>query len=549
MPIYVIGHRNPDTDAICAALGYADFLRRAKEMDTVPACCGPINVRTKFVLDRAQIDPPMLLMDVSPTVGKICERNVLYAREAEPFLEVYRRMQHHRLRMIPVVNSEDELIGLLPLLNLLQLVLPHEEDIGESRYVESSLTRIRNTLGATFQNEVDIDDEEKLVMMIGAMRASSFVERMHKYAPDQLLVISGDRPSVYQPAIEYGVRAIIISGGYLMDEELLTQARTKGVAVLSSPFDTAMTAMLVKSARLIHHALEKDFVTFSENVRVVDVRERVANLDQDLFPVMDDGKMIGVFSKSDLVRPKKEKLILVDHNEYGQAVSGAKGAEILEVLDHHRLGGGLVSREPIRFVNEVVGSTSTLISRMYREHAMIPARDIALCLASGIISDTLNLSSPTTTQLDRDILAWLEPHAGTNLNDFAQEFFAAGSVLVQTTCKEVLQNDCKRYEENGWTMSVSQVEELGMNRFYERKDDLTEAMASFAEDKGVDFTCLMVTNINVHSSVLLVYGDERLIDAIKYPHLEDDLFDLKGVVSRKKQLLPHLMHIASELDR
>lgn len=550
MPVYVIGHTNPDTDAICSALGYAEFLRKTTEMDVEAARCGVINTRTDFVLDRAGVKPPTLLVDVNPNAGRICKRNVLYAREDEPFLDVYRRMQQHRLRSIPVLDREHRVIGLLPLLNLLQLVLPQQEDIGESRTVHSSLTRVRNVLSGTFQHSIEPGRDEKMVMMIGAMSATGFTERLYKYPPDQIILLSGDRPTVHEPAIEYGVRCIVISGGYKMGEDLLDRAKAKGVAVLSTQYDTAMTSILIKSSRLISTAVEKAFVSFAEGTSLAVIRERVKKTQQDLFPVVDgDGKLEGVFSKSDLVNPKQTQLIMVDHNEFSQAVKGAADAKILQVLDHHRLGGGLVSREPIRFVNEVVGSTCTMVTRMFREKAIFPEPGIALVLASGIISDTLNLTSPTTTDVDRDLLQWLEPYTGTSLEEYARDFFEAGSVLTALTGEEVIRSDCKHYTEFGHPISASQVEELGMRRFWERKEDLEEALEAYRAKENLEFSCLLITDITRHFSLLLTVGNEGIIEGIDYPEKEPNLFELPGVVSRKKQLLPHLMMILEDLEQ
>lgn len=549
MSLYVIGHTNPDTDAICSAIGYAALLKRTTHPEAVAACCGTVNVRTEFALDKAGVKPPRLLMDVSPSAATLCRRNVLYARQNEPFLEVYRRMQQHRLKTIPVLDREDHVLGMLPLLDLMQIILPDQEDLGDTRKVETSLGRIRNVLGGVYQNDVAHNTDEQLAMMIGAMSASGFTERLHRFPPDQVILISGDRPTIHKPAIEYGVRCIIISGGYKMRAELLEHAKAKQVAVIGSPHDTAMTAMLIKASSLIEKAVDKDFLSFPENASLAEIREAVKRVPQDLFPVLDvDNKMVGVFSKSDLVNPRQQKLVMVDHNEYSQAVNGAREADVIEVIDHHRLGGGLVSREPIRFINDVVGSTCTIVTRMFRERSVMPNAAEAIVLASGIIADTLYLTSPTTTDIDRDLLAWLEPFAGIDFAEYAKDFFEAGSVLATMPADEVIASDLKTYREKGATISVSQVEELGMDRFWTRKEELLASLEAHRKTNILDFSCLLITDITRHCSHLLVTGDERIISGIDYPREEPGLFELNGVVSRKKQLLPHLMSIVEDLE-
>lgn len=550
MNTHVIGHRNPDTDAICSAIAYADLLRRTRDPGAVAAACGTANLRTKFVLKKAGLNHPRLLMDVRPTTSDICRRNVLACRADEPFMEVYRRMQQHRLKAIPVVDAERRVVGMLSLMRLMHLLIPDEQDLGEQRILNSTLARVRSVLGGSFQNEVDIQKNEQFVMFIGAMSRDGFQDRIRNYPSDRLLVLVGDRPSIQEAAIEMGVRSVIVTGGFKMNPDLVAAAKAKNVAVIASPLDTAMTALLVRTAKAVSEAMNTDFVSFRSHELVHTIRDEVQDAGQDLFPVLDDEeKLLGVFAKSDMIEPQPARLVLVDHNEYSQAVQGAPEAQILEVIDHHRIGGGLVSREPIRFINDVVGSTCTMIARMFRQQAIMPEPGIALCMASGIISDTLNLQSPTTTDVDRDMLAWLRHYVDVDLDAYATEFFAEGSTLSISSPEEVLASDRKTYTENGWTLAVSQAEELGMERFQERKADLLTCLEEYVRGNNVDFACLMITDITTQSSLLLATGHPKLLSAVDYPALERNLFDLPGIVSRKKQLLPQLMWIANRAHK
>jgi manganese-dependent inorganic pyrophosphatase len=547
-PVYVIGHRNPDTDAICSAIAYADLLRRTSFPEAVAAACGTANLRTEYVLKVSGLPHPKLLMDVRPTTGQICRTNVMVTRGEEPFMEVYRRMQQHRLKAIPVLGDDRRVVGLLSLLQLMHMLIPDEHDLGEQRILNTSLARVRSVLGASFQNEVDIHKKEQIVMFIGAMSRDGFKERIRDYPTERLMVLVGDRPTIQEEAINMGVRVIIITGGYKMKDSLLERAKAKGVVVISSPLDTAMTALLARTAKPVSQAMDADFVTFDHHELLHTIRDRVQEASQDLFPVLDDEeKLFGVFAKSDMIDPQPARLILVDHNEYGQAVQGSQEAQILEVIDHHRIGGGLMSREPIRFMNDTVGSTCTMIARMFRQQAIMPEPGIALCMASGIISDTLFLKSPTTTDIDRDVLAWLRHYLPVNLEDYAREFFAEGSTLSISSPDEVLASDRKTYTENDWTISISQAEELGMERFWERKDDLLESLNNHVNTSKDDFACLMITDITTQASYLLTAGNSRIIANIDYPSLDKNLYDLPGIVSRKKQLLPQLMWILNRV--
>jgi manganese-dependent inorganic pyrophosphatase len=260
---------------------------------------------------------------------------------------------------------------------------------------------------------------------------------------------------------------------------------------------------------------------------------------QPVFPVVDDdGRLAGMAFKSDLINPPRHRLVLVDHNELAQAVSGADEADIVEVLDHHRLGGGLKSAQPIRFVNEPVGSTCTLVARQFRAAGIAPRPGIALCMASGIISDTLFLRSPTTTDIDRESLAWLRGQCPVDLDRYAREFFEIGSALRSSRPAEVIGEDCKEFTEQGTRFSISQIEETGFDLFWERKDELRGALEDFATRNRLAFSALLVTDVVSNGSLLLLSHESEAWDDLNYPRLGRGLYDLKNVVSRKKQLLP-----------
>lgn len=547
-PIYVIGHKNPDTDAICSAISYAWFLNHHQQSNAVAACCGEINARTQFALREAGLPPPRLIMDVRPTIEAVARKDIISAQCGEPLFTVYRRMLQKRVRVLPVLDEKQNLFGLISFPRLMELVLPEDHPDADSREVETDLIRLADVLGGSLVHGVEAARTQVFLMMVAAMSARGFTERMKKFPPDRCLIVTGDRPTIQTHAIEYGVRALVITGGYSMADELLEDARERGVSVLYSPHDTATTTLLIRSAKSIRPAVQTTFRRVPANARIDAIAREIASEPQDLFPVMDENdRLIGVFSKSDLVNPPRPRLILVDHNEFGQAVTGADQADILEVIDHHRLGGGLSSREPIRFINEPVGSTCTIIGKFLLHRNAPPPRPIALCLAAGIISDTLLLQSPTSTDSDRQVLQWLAAAGGFDPRAFAENLFAAGSVLELKTPEEAVSMDCKEYAEQGWRFAVAQIEELDLAHFSEHRRGLQNALAKMVKERDLHFAALMVTDITHQNSLLLVAGDARVKDAIDYPEISDGLFQLDGVVSRKKQLLPHLILILNRL--
>jgi len=550
MPTYVIGHKNPDTDAICSAMGYADLLRRTHTPEAEAARCGEPNARTLYTLEQAGLESPKLLMDVRPTAGRICRRDVISAHEDETLVQAFDRMREHDLRSMPVLRRDHEMVGMFSFQKTINLLLPGSRTGTEVRAVTSTLEHIRVAVHGRFQHAHDEKREQTWFMSVAAMSAQSFAERLKEYDPTKILLVVGNRPTIQQSAIAYGVRCLIVTGNYELTPELLDLARAKQVSVITSPQDTATTTLLIKCAQRVVYALNEEYAAFAESTLVAEIREKVRDIHQDLFPVMDEhGRLTGVFSKSDLVNMPRTKLVLVDHNEFSQAVTGVEEAEIVEVIDHHRLGGNLVTREPIRFINDPVGSTSTLVTRMFRLQNLTPTPPIALCLAAGIISDTLHLTSPTTTDVDRDMLAWLDTLSPVPLKAFSEGFFAVGSPLQIHTPEEVLKADCKEYEENGWRIAVSQVEELGLTRFWSRKEELKYTMQQMLQSRKLDFVCLLITDITLHDSLLLAVGAERVVSSIDYPKLDPNLFELKGVVSRKKQLLPALMRLLAHTSK
>ena len=537
MPVYVFGHRNPDTDAICSALAYADFLRQTTRPDAIAACCGTPNERTEFVLRKAGIASPKIMMDVRPELEDVCNRDPITATKGDVFFEVYQRMLDHGVRAIPVLDEEHNVTGIVTLLDLLQLMLRGGVDPIKAREVRTTLDKVVDVIGGSYQHSVDTGRVDELVVTVGAMSADGFTSRVRAFPSERLLVVSGDRPTIQLPAIETGARALVVTGGYQLSSGLLQLAEARGVTVINSPYDTATTTMRIKAAHLIDSVINPEFMKLPARMPVANARQQVYRSPQMVFPVVEGNRLVGVISKSDLVHPPRPQLVLVDHNEISQAVQGADEADVLEVLDHHRLGGSLKSTNPIRFNMEPVGSTCTLVARMFRSADIKPTAGIALCMASGMISDTLNLRSPTATDVDRDLLRWLQKYCEVNLDQFAGEFFQVGSALRSCDSDQVVREDCKEFEESGIRFSISQIEEIGFDLFWKRKE-LSQSLEQLAAASGLEFSALLVTDISSNGSLLLMSREPEGWEEINYPQLEDRLYQLDEVVSRKKQLLP-----------
>ncbi len=546
-PFYVIGHKNPDTDAICSAIGYAALLRAVgEEPDSLAARCGEISQRTKWVLERAGLEAPMLLTDVRVNTGMICHRKVIKVNVADTFLTAYRRMLTAEIRCVPVEDDEGNLCGILRYFDLLKLLLPADTEGLSVRTIHVSLAKLADTLEArSLGAELPPPElEEDLILLVGASSQTTVDLRLKQAIKDgnigRFLVICGDRPIVQRYAIDHGARALLVTGDNPVSDELSAYAARKGVVVLSCHQDTASASTLIRCSRTVRHVMEKKFITVGAVEPISRLRKHLAAVDQDLFPVVEQsgGKMIGVIAKSDLVDPPRIRLALVDHNEYAQAVNGIEEAEITEVIDHHRLAGDLVSREPIRYLNEPVGSTCTLVGRKFFHRGLMPSPSVAMCLCAGIVSDTLCLTSPTTTLLDREMLTWLSGVAGVEPKKFTDEFFGVGSLIANGTPDEILNADRKEFTEQGLTLSISQVEERDLHGFAARRDELEVALRDLFNHQKYDFAVLAVTDVALHHSMILAIGQETALAKLPFERIDQTLFHAPGVVSRKRQIFP-----------
>ena len=550
--ILVIGHRNPDTDAICSAIGYAEFKRRTGMTEAVAARCGDTNDRIDFVLNSFGVPAPKFVADVSPKISDVMQRKILSVRPDSTAAEALRLMDEKNLRILPVMDAEQKCRGLLSLFKLSKFLFPsvsRHPGQQNSREVLSSLSSLARTLDGKLVVGIDAEREDELILMIGAMGLESFAARLDKFPPEKSCVIVGDRRDIQNIAIREGVRVLIVTGGIEVDAKTAEAARKKNVSVITSPHDTATTASLCRAAVAVRHVLNEEFLCFRENAPLAAVREEATASGYLAFPVLDgEGQTVGILSKTDFLKTVSRKLILVDHNELSQAVQGADEVEIIEIIDHHRLGS-MATQQPILFRNEPVGSTSTIVADCFFRHDVELPRTIAGLLLAGVVSDTLNLTSPTTTTRDAEILRKLEEIAQVNARAFTEKLFASGSLLTLKPAPQAVATDCKEYAEAGFKFSVAQIEEIGFEQFWKRKDELLAALEDYRAKRAYLFSTLLVTDVATQSSLLLVVGDEKFIKRIDHPRLEPGIYELRDVVSRKKQLLPYLTHCLREKEK
>jgi manganese-dependent inorganic pyrophosphatase len=538
--VLVIGHRNPDTDAICSAIGYAEFKRRTDLKTAVAARCGETNERIDFVLRTFGVPPPVFVTDVSPRVRDVMHPNTIAVSPRTSVVEALGIMDERNIRVLPVLDQERRCIGLMSVFKASKFFFPSINRIFDSRRVLATIRALSRVLGARMISAFDPDREEDLVLMVGAMKPASFAARLPNYAPEKLIVVVGDREDIQLLAAQARVRVIVITGGFNVSEEVRHMAQRNEVSLLLTPHDSATTAMLCRAAISVEHLLREDFLSFSADETIETAKPLAAASQFQAFPVVDDDKrVIGMLSKSDFLKQVNRRLILVDHNELTQAVHGADKVEILEVIDHHRLGG-FSTAQPILFRNEPVGSTSTIVAEcFFRQKVDMPV-SIAGLLLAGLVSDTLNLTSPTTTERDAKVLAELEKRCGVNATQFTEKLFSAGSVLTSKPVPQAITADCKEYTEAGRRFTVAQIEEIGFQAFWQRQPEIAKALEEQREEGKYVFCALFITDVVHQTSLLLVAGPAPLLAAIQYPQTAPGVYEMKDVVSRKKQLLPYL---------
>lgn len=544
--IYVVGHRNPDTDSIASAIAYADLKKRKGAANVVPAMAGTPNPQTRFVLERLAISPPKYLADVHPKVSHVLSRPPVTARSDVTLKEALELFHRHSVRVLPVVDDGNVPIGIVSLLKLSEKYLV--PGTNATRTIEASFAGLAACLQGTFLRGEPGPGVERLHLFIGAMLEESFSSRIAGHDSSALFIMTGDRRSIHEAAVDRGVRLLVITGGLGVDDELLARAEKNGVAILSTPFDTATAAGLARLATPLASFTDKKFSRIGIAEPLEHLRLRlIQGGESAVIAVEEDETIAGIATKSTLLAPVPYALILVDHNELGQAVPGAESVEILEVIDHHKLGNPATNL-PITFLTAPVGSTCTVVASLYREQGEVPDPAMAALLLAGILSDTVILRSATTVDRDREMVAWLEEVAGLDHGDFGREIFTACSGFTpHTTPEEAIRSDFKHFSVDSTRIGVGQVEVVGFEEFFSLKEDLRAALQRIRTEERLPLAGLMVTDIYTETTLFLVEGMNQIAHVMGFPQLEPHLYELKGIMSRKKQLIPHLVKVLTSL--
>ena len=533
-PVYVSGHRNPDTDSIGSAIGYAELKSRLDpNTEYVPVRLGDVNPQTRWVLEQAGATEPQLLPHIRLRAGDLMQTEFPRMRAGDPIREAGLALDHTDYDLVPVVDDDGVLIGIITTRSLAR------------RYVRES--RSSSTLReATYLHAVvDVLDGELLIGEDRALTGRIWVHASSVEAETGIdesdIVVIGDRPRAQLHVLERDLDLLVIANGGRPADEVLEIARQKGTAVVISPLDTYVAARMITLAAPCRELMENDQIVASTDELISDVSEQIKDSHHGAAIVCDDGQHpIGLLTRSDLVSPMRRRVILVDHAEQAQSVPGIDQAEIVEILDHHHIGS-IETKVPVAATFDPVGSTSTLVVERFRRSGIEPSHSTAMVLLSAVLSDTVVLGSPTTTDRDEAVVDYLERVLELDAREFGRRMFVETSDVSGVPAEVLVTRDAKAYQSgSGTPFVIAQVEVVG-KALLDREQELIKAMAHERASQHVVLYALMVTDVLDKVTDLLVDGDVAAVARAFGVEAEGCKLKLPGVMSRKKQVAPKLL--------
>ena len=536
--VYVVGHKNPDTDSICSAIAYADLKSKITGEDYSPRRAGQLNEETQYVLDHFQVEAPKLLSDLRVQVKDVELRNIEGIKGSVSIKSAWKSMKELNIKTLPVTR-DSKLEGLITIGDIATSYM----DVYDSGILSKARTQYRN-IASTIDGTIIAGNPHSYVLngKVGILASSR--KLMSEFVEENDLVILGDRQEAQQHAVDLNVSCMVVCNGARVGEEILKQAEEKEIVIISSPHDAFTVARLINQSIPVKQFMTREgIVAFQLDDYVDDVKDVMARRRFRDFPILDEaGKFLGFISRRRLLNSRRKQVILVDHNEKNQAVDGVEEAEVLEIIDHHRLSS-IETMGPVFFRNQPVGCTATIVYQMYQEEGVEVEPVIASLLCSAIISDTLMFRSPTCTPLDERSARKLAEIAGIDIEKLALEMFNAGSNLKGKTAEEICFLDFKQFTVNDINFGVGQISSMSAEELREIKTEVSAYLEQARKTQGLDMIFFMLTNIVAESSELLCAGNgarEKMISAFDLKG-NPEMIELKGVVSRKKQLVPTLV--------
>ena len=535
-PVLVIGHKNPDTDSICAAIGYA-YLKNALGVEAIPARAGQINPETKFVLDYFKVPAPRLVEDLYLRASDIKLNTPPCVNQNDSLRELGKIFVEKKPKAVPVMDDNNSLIGLVTATDLANR---YYEELAMQNLSDKQVTyaNIAATLEASFKagehlKETFIEGEVKI--------AASSTHTFASLISQGDLAIVGDRFEAQLAALRAGAVGLILTTSTEPDILVVEEANRRNAVILTTPHGTYRTSRLINQSIPVRTIMHTDLMCFKSTDLVEDIKQKMLSTGYRTYPVLENGHYIGLLDRGKFIIPERQEVILVDHNEHSQAVEGIEEAHILEIVDHHRLGG-LKTGDPLFIRLDTVGSTSTIIANMAFHRDVVLPREIAGVLLSAIISDTLFFRSPTCTHVDKDTVAKLVKLAEIeNLEEFAMAVLKSGSIINILPPAEIIRSDVKEFFFDDYKVAITQITIMDRESVLKKSSELQNALRDFCKEKSYDFTLLMATDILNQNTDLFFAGFERSrLDNAFGVCTDNTFYHLQGVMSRKKQIVPLL---------
>ena len=542
--VYVSGHRNPDTDSICSAIAYSYLLNATNKYNAIPVRLGEINRETEYVLKRFGVEHPVLLKTVKQKVEDLNYDKVTVFSKDLTLTTAWFLLKQQNLKSAPILDEHGQLLGLLSTSNIIEGYM----DQWDSEVLKKAKTPVENVIDTLEANVIYLNDSLKVVegdIHIAAMSGSEAKKRIHE---NDVVIVGGDRSDDLEELISVKPSLIVLTGSLTADENVVKKCEEQGISIISTPFNTYQTSQQIVQAIPVEYVMIKgDIKTFSTDDTLDYMKEVMSETRYRGYPVIDlNNRCVGSISRFALLKGLRKKVILVDHNERGQSIPGIEEADILEIVDHHRVAD-IQTVGPLMFRGEPLGSTATIVTKMFDELDVEMPSHIAGLLLGAVVSDTLLFKSPTCTPVDTKIAKKLAKIAGVDIQEFAMEMFKAGTSLVGKTVDEIFNQDFKKFSFDNLQVGVAQVNSMDIEGFLPYKKDMLDYMNKFAEDNNLEFTLLLLTDIiNANSEIFVGGPRPELVEKAFNVQLTECQGTLVGVISRKKQVVPAITAVMSE---
>ena len=546
--VYIIGHRNPDTDSAVAAASYARLKQLLGYENYVAARAGHFTPQTEYIFNKFKVPVPEYIPDLIPKTAYFMQDHCETVSAETSLWAAIGKMNTLNYKVLPVVDSDGTYKSLLhynAFAKDVLTILNPEKKIG----ITTSVDLVCSTLNAQPIIKKNSEQLFKCMIMIGSAKIETVRANLEEHKSENLIVIASNREDVHEACINAKVKLLVITSGYVLNKELRAVAEKNNVSVLISPYDTSSTSMLVSYSTPVSVMADASVQPVMPGDTVAKVRPKLQTSASRCLPVVDsNNKVCGLINESDLLHEPNVEVILVDHNEMSQAVEGVENYRLLEVIDHHRVGN-LATKYPITFINKPVGATSTLIASLFRENKISIPLEIASILLCAILTDTLILQSTTTTDIDREMAEYLSNITNLDIQSLGEEIISAGSRIGGGDASEVIRQDMKEYSEGKLVYTVSQIEVDNTNEILKRKKEFLQELEFERRSRKGLFSALLVTDIASLSSILLIEAEKDFLPFIAYPKREENVYYLKDIVSRKKQLIPMISEVVSQYAR